>query len=96
MDKLYDSMPCLTKTKELRFEVTGTIAVPKEATLLYDAWGGIRGYEIQGREVSLVLGLEVTTDGIKYEYLTGDGEMGQQVGSQVLNYDVTSLSEEDN
>lgn len=96
MEKLYDEMPCLSKTRELRFEVTGTIAVPQEATLLYDAWGGIRGYEIQGREVSLVLGLEVTTDEINYTYLTGDGEMGQQVGSQITNYDVTSLFEEDN
>lgn len=87
----------LDTAQTLRFEVTGTFAVPKDAVLLYDAFGEIRGYETNGREVSLVVGLEVTEDGgVTYSYITNENEMGEKLNSQLIDYDVTSFFETQN
>lgn len=78
----------LDTTHSLRFEITGTIEVPKDAELLYDAFGEIRGYKIaSGEEILLLAALEVN-GGEKILYT--DALMAE-VGSQITEYDVTSF-----
>lgn len=82
------SMVDLDKTQTLRFQITGTIEIPKDAELLYDAFGEIRGYKISsGEELTLLAALEVN-EGEKI--LTSDQELAE-IGCQITDYDVTSF-----
>lgn len=78
----------LDTTRPLKFTITGTIEVPKDAELLYDANEEVRGYKIpSGEEILLLAALEVN-EGEKILYT--DALMAE-VGSQITEYDVTSF-----
>ena len=78
----------LETASPLTFTITGTIYVPKDSVLLYDAFDNIRGYKIpSGEEILLLAALEVN-EGEKILYT--DALMAE-VGSQITEYDVTSF-----
>lgn len=84
----YKTMVDLDTTRQLKFTITGTIEVPKDAELLYDASGEVRGYKISsGEEILLLAALEVN-DGEKILYTD---TLMAEVGSQITDYDVTSF-----
>lgn len=77
----------LDETQTLRFEITGTIVIPKDAELVFDAFGEISGYKISsGEEIKLLAALEVNEEKI----LTTDNELAE-IGCQITDYDVTSF-----
>jgi hypothetical protein len=77
----------LDKTQTLRFEITGTIEIPKDAELVFDAFGEIRGYKISsGKEITLLAALEVNEEKV----LSTDNELAE-IGCQITDYDITNF-----
>ena len=80
------------ETQELSFTVTGTLSIPKNATLLYNNAGGIRGWlNAEGKEVLLILGLEVNEG---EQYLCTSKEMLDIAGCDIIEYVETTLEDE--
>lgn len=84
----YKTMVDLDTTRPLKFTITGTIEVPKDAELLYDASGEVRGYKISSCEEILLLAALEVNDGEKILYTD---TLMAEVGSQITDYDVTSF-----
>lgn len=78
-----------TTERWLEFTITGTITIPMSAELLYDAFGQIRGWNYEGKQVLLQAALEVDEG---KEILYSDKEM-QKIGCTIQEYHETSLSE---
>lgn len=83
-------MICLSETQSLFFTVTGTLAVPKDVEFMYAYDGAISGYKVNGKEVRLVVALEVDEGD---HTLTTDKDMGDELSSQVLEYERTDFTE---
>lgn len=80
----------MSKEKEMRFTMTGTVKVAGEPE--EDYWENICGFKLKdGRIVRPVLALELEDEDGNQEYMCSDTEM-KEIGFEVIEYDETHFS----
>ena len=76
------------RTKEVRFEVTGVMTVPADATAEFAADNSIVGFTLKdGRHVKLLVALEVFNSEESESIIAATDTSMNQVGCGVFTYD---------